>query len=173
VANDVTNKLLAVVVSDNNATQTSHRLKVYDIANPASPVLRETFCSRRPTLPTPTASARWIFSWTKLSVWTRTMALSPLRDLCCQPAPVDYQSAHRAECAPRWLCQLCRESLGTEPLSYQWRFNETNIVAAATNRVLTLNNLQFSSAGNYSVVVTNAGGSQTSSNATLTVLPRY
>jgi hypothetical protein len=59
---------------------------------------------------------------------------------------------------------------GTEPLSYQWSFNGTNIVNA-TNKSLALANVQLSDAGVYAVVITNALGSVTSSNATLTVVP--
>jgi len=58
---------------------------------------------------------------------------------------------------------------GTPPLAYQWRFNATNILAGATNSALSLSNIQQSQAGNYSVLVTNAGGPLTSSNALLTV----
>lgn len=58
---------------------------------------------------------------------------------------------------------------GTEPLSYQWRFNNTNL-AGATTSSYTRNNAQTNDAGNYSVVITNAAGSLTSSNAALTVL---
>jgi hypothetical protein len=57
---------------------------------------------------------------------------------------------------------------GTEPLSYQWNFNGTNIDGAA-NTTLTLTNVQASQAGNYAVLVTNAYGSVLSSNAMLTV----
>ena len=57
---------------------------------------------------------------------------------------------------------------GTPPLSYQWRFNGTN-VAGATGTLLTLSNVQPAQAGNYSVRVTNLVGSTVSSNATLTV----
>ena len=57
---------------------------------------------------------------------------------------------------------------GSDPLSYQWSFNGTNI-DAATNASLALTNLQFSQAGNYAVLVTNAYGSTLSSNAVLTV----
>jgi hypothetical protein len=59
---------------------------------------------------------------------------------------------------------------GSAPLSYQWLFNGTNI-AAATNTSLTLSNVQFAQAGNYSVWVTNAYGSTNSVNALLTVNP--
>ena len=51
---------------------------------------------------------------------------------------------------------------GTAPLGYQWLFNGSPI-ADATNTTHTLANLQQSHAGSYSVVVTNVGGSITSS----------
>ncbi len=57
---------------------------------------------------------------------------------------------------------------GTMPLSYQWRFNGTN-VAGATGTSLSLSNVQLTQAGSYSVRVTNAFGSVLSSNALLTV----
>jgi uncharacterized delta-60 repeat protein len=57
---------------------------------------------------------------------------------------------------------------GTLPLSYQWRFNGTNI-PEATNTSLALTNFQLSQAGNYTVLVTNALGSVLSSNAVLTM----
>jgi len=58
---------------------------------------------------------------------------------------------------------------GSTPLYYQWKFQGTNLVGA-TNLSLTLTNVQFSQAGNYSILVTNAFGSILSSNAALTVL---
>jgi Leucine-rich repeat (LRR) protein len=57
---------------------------------------------------------------------------------------------------------------GTAPLSYQWQFNGANI-GGATASSLTLDNIQLSSAGNYSVVITNVAGSLASAVATLTV----
>src|ERR1017187_2029687 len=57
---------------------------------------------------------------------------------------------------------------GTSPLRYRWKLNGTNI-SNATNAVLTLTNIQASSAGNYSVVVTNTVGSVTSTVAALTL----
>ena len=58
---------------------------------------------------------------------------------------------------------------GTAPLSYQWRKDGTNIVGAtgATNTIATA---QSTTAGSYSVVVTNVAGSVTSAVATLTVV---
>ena len=58
---------------------------------------------------------------------------------------------------------------GATPLGYQWRFNNGNITGA-TNPSVTLMNVQTSNAGNYTVVVTNGYGSDTSSTAALTVL---
>ena len=61
-------------------------------------------------------------------------------------------------------------SAGTTPLSYQWLKNATP-VQGASGSSLVLTNLQLTDAGNYSVVVTNAYGSTTSSNAYLTMNP--
>jgi N-acetylneuraminic acid mutarotase len=65
---------------------------------------------------------------------------------------------------------------GSEPLSYQWVKNGTNFLAdgggvsGARAPTLTLTNVQSSDAGLYSVVVSNAGGSTNSANASLMVL---
>jgi alpha-tubulin suppressor-like RCC1 family protein len=66
-------------------------------------------------------------------------------------------------------------ALGQPPLSYQWQENGINLtdggnVSGTATSTLTLTNVQTSDAGAYSVVVTNAFGSITSSNAVLTVL---
>jgi hypothetical protein len=53
--------------------------------------------------------------------------------------------------------------------SYQWYFNETNLLAFGTNQTLILTNLTFDAAGSYEVVVANANGSTTSSPALLTI----
>jgi Concanavalin A-like lectin/glucanases superfamily/Immunoglobulin domain len=58
---------------------------------------------------------------------------------------------------------------GSIPLSYQWYFNGGTI-AGATTSTLTLNNLQMSQAGNYSVTITNIAGAAASTNALLTVV---
>ena len=54
-------------------------------------------------------------------------------------------------------------------LAYQWRLNGTNIVGA-TNSSLTLSNITASQAGVYTVLVSNAAGTITSSAATLSLL---
>ncbi len=57
---------------------------------------------------------------------------------------------------------------GTAPLAYQWSKNSANI-AGATNATLTLTNVQPPNSGNYTVAITNAAGSVTSSVVSLTV----
>jgi pectate lyase len=57
---------------------------------------------------------------------------------------------------------------GTATLTYQWRFNGSNI-SGATSSTYSLSNVQSANAGGYSVVVSNSVGSVTSSTATLTV----
>ena len=59
---------------------------------------------------------------------------------------------------------------GTQPLSYQWLFQGSNI-AGATGTAFTINNVKDTNAGNYSVSVSNSVGVTTSTNAVLTVIP--
>ena len=70
---------------------------------------------------------------------------------------------------------------GTAPLGYQWQVNGTNLVdgtnlftgeifSGSNTNVLAISNVQTNDEGNYSVIVMNAGGSVTSSNALLTVV---
>jgi hypothetical protein len=57
---------------------------------------------------------------------------------------------------------------GTEALSYQWRFNGTNI-AGANSPVLRLNAVTGANAGSYSVAISNSAGNATSHAAVLTI----
>jgi uncharacterized repeat protein (TIGR03803 family) len=63
---------------------------------------------------------------------------------------------------------------GTAPLSYQWRLNGTNLtdggnLTGSTTSILAINNVSVANSGTYSVVVSNAYGSVTSTDAVLTV----
>jgi hypothetical protein len=63
---------------------------------------------------------------------------------------------------------------GTAPLTYQWQTNGVNLpeggrIHGATNATLTVTNAQTTDSGNYTVIVSNFGGSATSSNAIVTV----
>lgn len=59
---------------------------------------------------------------------------------------------------------------GTAPLTYQWYFNTNTLLSGPGGATLTLNNVQGTNAGSYSVRVSNAGGNITSTQAVLTVL---
>jgi hypothetical protein len=58
------------------------------------------------------------------------------------------------------------------PLSFQWRFNELDLLSA-TNGTLTITNAQLTNAGAYEAVVTNISGSITSRVAHLEVDPTF
>jgi uncharacterized repeat protein (TIGR01451 family) len=68
------------------------------------------------------------------------------------------------------VATLSVTAAGSEPLSYQWRFNVTNLLAGATNSSLLFNSVQSSNAGAYRVDVSNAAGVATSLVAMLTVI---
>ena len=80
--------------------------------------------------------------------------------ITAQPLPVSVSSGGSAT--------LSVAASGPGPLTYQWRKDGTAI-PGATSATLTLSGVTAAQAGNYSVVVTNAGGSVTSGAATLSV----
>jgi phospholipase/lecithinase/hemolysin len=59
---------------------------------------------------------------------------------------------------------------GDLPLSYQWRFNNADLIGM-TDRNLSITNIQRANAGNYSVVVSNPSGTVISQVAALTITP--
>ena len=61
------------------------------------------------------------------------------------------------------------EVTGSYPRFYQWRLDDVDL-PGATRPELTVTGVVLTNAGKYSVVVTNAWGAATSSNATLTVI---
>jgi hypothetical protein len=67
---------------------------------------------------------------------------------------------------------LTVKATGTKPctnLLYQWTLNATNVLAGATNATFVVTNAASSNAGSYTVVITNFGGSVTSTPVTVTV----
>lgn len=61
------------------------------------------------------------------------------------------------------------EVTGEAPFTYQWRYQQTNKLAGATNATLVLSNVPLSGAGPYSVLVSNAVGFAVSDGALLDV----
>jgi hypothetical protein len=98
------------------------------------------------------------------------------------PGRIDFSLEIVAPEAPRIVSQPGSASLkpgdylypyvtatGTEPLTYQWRKDGSNL-PGATNQVLYLENVKIGDAGDYSVIVQNQVRSTTSSNATITIV---
>jgi hypothetical protein len=83
-----------------------------------------------------------------------------LPSITSQPASVTVNSGSSAS--------FSVTATGTEPLAYQWQLGGVAI-AGATSATYNIASATSAVAGTYSVVVTNAAGSVTSNNATLTV----
>ena len=92
-----------------------------------------------------------------------------LDDSLLQPPGVTLQPASQSAAAGANVT-FTVAATGSNPLSYQWRFNGTNL-AGAINASLSLTNAQTAHAGTYDVVVSNAAGLATSAPATLVVAP--
>jgi uncharacterized repeat protein (TIGR03803 family) len=58
---------------------------------------------------------------------------------------------------------------GSAPLSYQWFFDGTNSIPGATNASLTIFHEQLTNSGSYTLVVSNAYGTVTNTNAVLSI----
>jgi len=81
---------------------------------------------------------------------------------------IDTQPANATNC-PGTTASFAVTASGTDPLAYQWYFNETNSIPDATNATLYVSNVAPANAGGYSVIVTNSEGSATSIVALLVV----
>jgi hypothetical protein len=84
-------------------------------------------------------------------------------------APIITAQPTNQTANPGGNASLAVVATGNPALSYQWWFNQTNLLAGATNATLTLTNLQATNDGAYFVMASNALGNATSQVATLTV----
>jgi hypothetical protein len=111
----------------------------------------------------------------EIAIYNRALGLGEIQAIYyaggagkCNLAPT-VQTQPQSQTAPVGAnVALSVAAAGRRPLTYQWLFNGTNLMAA-TNSLLTLTNVQFLNSGTYAVVVTNAYGAITSSNAILSV----
>jgi alpha-tubulin suppressor-like RCC1 family protein len=83
--------------------------------------------------------------------------------------PTIERSPRSATTIPGGFADFTVSAAGSPPLSYQWFFNGSAILAASSAE-LYLTNVHVAQSGTYSVVVTNAFGAITSGPAILTVL---
>lgn len=88
------------------------------------------------------------------------------------PPAILQQPVSQASVAGGTVSFSVQAAGGTAPLQYQWWFNGTNLIANATNAAVAVIGVGTTNVGSYSVVVSNALGSVTSSPATLTLIPQ-
>ena len=102
---------------------------------------------------------------------TRTIAVSIVN-----PAPTITTQPTNQTAVAGGLVSMSVGAAGFDPLSYQWQRSGTNLadgtslVGVNSSQIILLN-VPLASAGTYRVVITNAFGTVTSSNALLTVIP--
>lgn len=103
-----------------------------------------------------TGTGSWYFGIDDVGLYSIEQALPP--EIVSQPVSQPVSVGGTAT--------LSVTAQGKEPLSYQWKRNNVD-VPGATASTLTLANFSAAQAGDYTVVVSNAGGSTTSQAATL------
>jgi hypothetical protein len=159
---DLSRNLVAVIDTVN------HKLQVYDISDPSNPIQQDTTRS----FPAANANGNFVgsvaFRNGKLfalesnnGILAYTLGQTTLpATIVTQPASITlWQGASYTITAVYG---------GTRPFSYQWQFAGANI-PGATQASLTITNISFTQAGNYSVTVSNSLGGAVSANAALTV----
>lgn len=90
-------------------------------------------------------------------------ALAPAPGFLVSPASQTWVAGTNAS--------LSASVVGLPPLAYQWQLSGTNL-PTATNRTLSFAPVTTNTAGNYSLIITNAYGAATSSVAVVTVVVR-
>ena len=100
----------------------------------------------------------------------------PMRSSPSPSRPVIIAQSPNQTAFPEQTVKFSVTAVGTQPLSYRWRQNGTNLsdsvdISGSSGSVLTLRNLTTSTAGTYSVAVSNGLASATNTGAVLTIVP--
>jgi hypothetical protein len=114
-----------------------------------------------------------VYYWSTNAGWTSTFGGRPA--IPWNPVVVTQPPVSLLSC-PASSCSFTVAANGEPPLGYQWRKNGTNltdtpICFGSTNTQLILSNLTAMDTASYDVVITNSGGSTTSSVTALTISP--
>ena len=114
-----------------------------------------------------------VYYWSTNSGWGATFGGRPA--IPWNPVVVAQPPTNLLAC-PASSCSLSVVANGKAPLGYQWRKNGTNLTDTpssfgSTNAQLILSNLTGIGTALYDVVITNSGGSTTSSVTALTISP--
>ncbi len=125
----------------------------------------------------PASGTRFVGAMDEVSLYSRALSAAEIQAIYaagsagkCALAPVIVVQPQSQSIVLGQTASLSVEAGGSPPLSYQWFFI-TNSIAGASGSSLVLTNVQLTNAGEYSVIVSNAAGTATSSNAVLTILP--
>lgn len=151
------------------AIETPDNLKLYDLTTDGStPVLIETnsFAADNDNL---NRVGSVDFKGVRVFALNANNGIVALQILPPPMPPIISQQPQPQSVAVDGIAGFSVSASGTEPLGYQWWFNNSPI-GAATSSDYTRMNVQAADAGNYWVVVTNVAGTVTSAVATLTVL---
>lgn len=168
---DTNNNLLAGVQTSQSAS--GHALVVYDLNSGTTPTVIASIPLPTPNIATPNAVGGIDIALGKIvAVDTANGVVAAQIVIITNAIPpaLTTQPANQTVLQGGYLI-FSVAATGTKPFNYQWYFNETDVLADATNSSLTLSNAQPVNAGNYTVVITNEAGSITSAVATLTVNP--
>ena len=139
-------------------------LQVFDVSDPGDPVLAGSY---------DTSGDAWGVEvvGNLIFVADGSRGLVLIKNLSAEPAAPVISFQPQGRRAPIGAqISFGVDAIGNPPLSYQWRFNGTEI-AGATNGMYTIDEVSPEHAGGYSVVVRNGVGSVTSAPAALAVEP--
>lgn len=166
---DTNRNLMAVVVTATTGTQSEHRFRVYDIANPAAPSRIADFVFPTPNTNNANAIGAVDFGGDKILALDVNNGVMAFRTVDLGEAPPGFVSHPAgATVVGGGYYTLSATAVGGEPIFYQWLLNSSPL-AGATNKNLLLTNLTPSQAGTYRAVATNAYGSDTSRVATVVI----
>ncbi len=167
---DVSRNLLGVVEAGTTAAA-NHKFRLYDLSDPAAPQQQDT------TKDFPGGYANGNATGAVSCRDGKVFALESnngilaftLKEVYLPPTIVT-QPAGATVWEGAETYTLTVGVSGTKPLEYQWRFDGEDI-EGATESTHTISNVSAASQGAYSVEVSNAGGTATSGDAILTVMP--
>jgi hypothetical protein len=112
-----------------------------------------------------------LFNNVVFGVQNTYVAYTPLDEALAFYAPTLVLQPKSQTVAAGSSVSLKSSASGSSPISYRWFFNQTNLIAGATNSTLTLTNLTSAQSGQYAMMASNYLGSAMSQSASLNVLP--
>jgi len=171
VALNQTSDLLAAVITAQITGTATSSFRIYDFANPDSPVLlmSEPFPVNNFNPDGTSAADTEGDLFVGLDVNNGIVCYQFL-GIVTNPPTILSQPADVAVYEGAASVLFSVEAIGSAPLYYQWLFN-SNSIPDATNSSYSIASPTDTDAGFYSVIVSNVAGTVTSSNALLTVLP--